>query len=82
MESPMQAKFEQVHPKRKGLQSQWKIPGCRLVQERSANAAYIPAWLLRLPGGEEMVGAVQQAALARQHRHLPEGAPGGVSSFS
>ena len=29
-----------------------------------------------------MVGAVQQAALARHHRHLPEGAPGGVRGVS
>ena len=32
--------------------------------------------LLRVPGGEEMVGAVLQAALARHHRLLP-GRPGG-----
>ena len=78
MESPMQAKFEQVHLKRKGLQSQLKNPGCRLVQERSANAAYVPARLLRLTGGEEMVGAVCEVFkidhhlfhLSREHRNV------------
>ena len=34
---------------------------------------HLPARLLRVAGGEEMVGAVLQAALARHHRHLPEG---------
>ena len=37
---------------------------------------HLPSRLLRLPGGEEMVGAVLQAALARHHRLLP-GRPGG-----
>ena len=32
---------------------------------------HFPAGFLRLPGGEEMVGAVLQAALARHHRLLP-----------
>ena len=37
----------------------------------------LPAWFLRIPSSEEVVGAVLQAALARQHRHLPEGARDG-----
>ena len=70
MESPMQAKFEQVHPKSKGLYSQLKNPGCRLVQERAANAAYVPARLLCLAGGEEMVGVVLEACQIDFHRHF------------
>ena len=38
---------------------------------------YIPAWILCLPCGEEMVGAILQAALARHRGHLPEGPGGG-----
>ena len=38
---------------------------------------HLPAWLLRVAGGEEVVGAVLQAALARHHRHLPQGAGAG-----
>ena len=34
---------------------------------------HLPARFLRLAGGQEVVGAVLQAALARHHRHLPEG---------
>ena len=54
-----------------------------MVQAAVHRSAYhLPPGFLRLPGGEEMVGAVQQAALARHHRHLPEGAPGGVRGVS
>ena len=34
---------------------------------------HLPARVLRVAGGEAVVGAVQQAALARHHRHLPQG---------
>ena len=52
-----------------------------MVQEAVHRSAHhLPPGFLRFPGGEEMVGAVQQAALARHHRHLPEGAAGGVRS--
>lgn len=37
------------------------------------SAPHIPAWLLRGPRGEEVVGAVLLPALARQHCLLPEG---------
>ena len=40
-------------------------------------AHHLLAGVLRVPGGEEVVGAVLQAALARHHRHLPEGVGGG-----
>ena len=36
-------------------------------------ADHLPAGLLRVPGGQEVVGAVLQAALARHHRHLSQG---------
>ena len=38
-------------------------------------AHHIPAGVLRVPGGEEVVGAVLQAALARHYRHLSQGSP-------
>ena len=41
---------------------------------RSSN--HLPAWFLCLPGGEEMVGAILQAALARHCCYLSQG-PGG-----
>ena len=41
-----------------------KQPGCSLVQEQSSNAADLPPRVLRLPGGEAVVGTVHQAALA------------------
>ena len=37
----------------------------------------LPAWFLRIPRSEEVVGAVLQATMARQYRHLPEGAGDG-----
>ena len=37
---------------------------------------HLPPRLLRVPGGQEVVGAVLQAALARHHRLLPGGAGG------
>ena len=37
---------------------------------------HLPAGLLRVPGGQEVVGAVLQAALARHHRHLSQGDEG------
>jgi hypothetical protein len=36
-------------------------------------AINFPAWFLCIPRSEEVVGAVLQAALARQHSHLPQG---------
>ena len=39
---------------------------------------HLPARLLRVAGGEEVVGAVLQAALAGHHRHLPQGAGAGT----
>ena len=34
---------------------------------------HLPPRLLRVAGGQAVVGAVQQAALAGHHRHLPQG---------
>lgn len=34
---------------------------------------HVPARILRVAGGEEVVGAVLQAPLARHHRHIPQG---------
>ena len=39
-------------------------------------ANHLPVGLLRVPGGEKVVGAVLQAALARHHRHLSQGDEG------
>ena len=47
---------------------------CIYTLPRSAH--HLPAWVLRVPGGEEVVGAVRQAALARHCRHLSQGAGG------
>ena len=43
---------------------------------------HLPAGVLRVAGGEAVVGAVLQATLARHHRHLPEGAAGGATRRS
>ena len=40
-------------------------------------AHHLPAGVLCVARGEEVVGAVLQAALARHHRHLPQGAGAG-----
>ena len=42
-------------------------------------AHHLPARLLCVARGQEVVGAVLQAALARHHRHLPEGAGPGTA---
>ena len=42
-------------------------------------AHHLLAGVLRVPGGEEVVGAVLQATLARHHRHLSEGSPCWIS---
>ena len=42
-------------------------------QSEHGSSDHFPAGLLRVAGGQEVVGAVLQAALARQHRHLPQG---------
>ena len=34
---------------------------------------HVPARILRVAGGEEVVGAVLQAPLARHNRHIPQG---------
>ena len=46
-------------------------------QSQFRSAHHLPAWVLRVPGGEKMVGAVLQAALARHCRYISEGAGGG-----
>ena len=42
-------------------------------QSEHGSSDHFPAGILRVAGGQEVVGAVLQAALARHHRHLPEG---------
>ena len=47
-------------------------------QSEHGSSDHFPAGLLRVAGGQEVVGAVLQAALARHHRHLPQGAGAGT----
>ena len=50
-----------------------------MVQDSEHGGAdHLPPGFLRVPGGQEVVGAVLQAALARHHRHLPQGAGAGT----
>ena len=49
-----------------------------LTRIPSRSTHNLPVGILRVPGGEEVVGAVLQATLARHHRHLPEGPGGGA----
>ena len=49
------------------------------MSEVLRSAHHIPPGILRISGGEEVVGTVCQTTLAGHHRHLPEGPAGGGS---
>ena len=62
-----------------GLSStvQYRTVQCSTVQYSTVQCCrsphHLPPRLLRVAGGQAVVGAVQQAALAGHHRHLPQG---------